>query len=97
MAEIRELEDLLRAFLVCKVQMYKSIIKIDWKVTAVHHCESLEYSLKILLVAQSAYLPSLSRSDYRPFIYKNTSHSTLSSRHRKRYSPYTFSYVHGNF
>ena len=60
MAEIRELEDLLRALLVCEVQMYRSIIKIDWKVT-VHHCDSLGYSIKILLAAQLAYLPFLSR------------------------------------
>ena len=79
MAEIRELEDPLRALLVCEVQMYRSIIKIDWKVTAMHHCDSLGYSIKILLAAQLAYLPSLSRSDFRSFIYKNPSHSTLSS------------------
>lgn len=88
MAEIRELEDPLRALLVCEVQMYRSIIKIDWKVTAMHHCDSLGYSIKILLAAQLAYLPSLSRSDFRSFIYKKpfTQHTFLF------YSPYTFSY-----
>ena len=65
MAEIRELEDPLRTMLVCEVWMYRSIIKIDWKVTVVHHCDSLGYAIKILLAAQLAYLPSLFRSDFR--------------------------------